>query len=458
MEWELLINPIVGGVIGYATNYLAIKMLFRPHNAIYIGNMKIPFTPGLIPKEKATLARQMGEITEEYLLTEDMLVETLTGSKARDVFLKFSDGIPRQMEESEKTVEEFARSLLGEGVGTSVEAIVNQLTLEIITMLSSAEVTSLVVPYISKTILEIVKNNILSESDNKLISHIEEIGKGVLETEDTKELIYAAIDEFEDKLDSLLKDNAVAIGNGVIKAISEGEQSDKIKETMQHWVDENFNSMVSMFINIEKIYAGIIEFSSTALKDPDRSSKFAVLLSTIAQGIKESNPGYKDIIIDLIKDQLNQKNIKIAIGILAQELDEKEEVTKSYIEEFITAQWDKYINSEGLLEIIKKVIEKLMKPLGNIKLANLSMLISSDTKKRINETVFLYYKKIISNNSNEVANVMDISRMVENKINEYSSEEAEEVILSVVKTQLRGITWIGAILGVLIGIFSNFLG
>ena len=458
MDWELLINPLVGGVIGYATNYLAIKMLFRPHNAKYIGNFKIPFTPGLIPKEKATLARQMGEITEEYLLTEDMLVETLTGPKAKEMFSKFSDGIPKQMEDSDKTVGEFAKHLLGEGVETSIEAIVNQLTLEIVTMLSSLEVKNLVVPYTSKVILEIVKNNLLSDSDNKLIGNIEELGKSIIESEDTRQPIYDLIDELEVKLEELLKDNAVAIGNGVIKAISEGEQADRIKETMQHWVDENFNPMVSMFINIDKIYAGIIEFSDTALKDQDRSSKFAELLPTVMKGIKDSNPDYKDIIIDIAKTELNEKNIKLVMGLLAQELNEKEKVTKSYIEEFIGAQWEDQINSDPLLEIIKKVIVKLMQPIQNIRLANLSMLISTDTKEQINETVFLYYKKIISTNSNEVANVMDISRMVEEKINEYSSEEAEKVILSVVKTQLRGITWIGAILGALIGIFSNFLG
>ncbi|NET52465.1 MAG: DUF445 family protein, partial [Merismopedia sp. SIO2A8] len=47
--WLLVVPPIVGGVIGYFTNDLAIQMLFRPYNAIYVGDRKLPFTPGLIP-------------------------------------------------------------------------------------------------------------------------------------------------------------------------------------------------------------------------------------------------------------------------------------------------------------------------------------------------------------------------------------------------------------------------
>ena len=49
---EMIMAPLVGGVIGYITNNLAIKMLFRPRKAIYIGKWHIPFTPGLIPKQK----------------------------------------------------------------------------------------------------------------------------------------------------------------------------------------------------------------------------------------------------------------------------------------------------------------------------------------------------------------------------------------------------------------------
>ena len=50
-----IVSPLMGGIIGYFTNWLAIKMLFRPHKKLYIGNLPIPFTPGLIPKERTRI-------------------------------------------------------------------------------------------------------------------------------------------------------------------------------------------------------------------------------------------------------------------------------------------------------------------------------------------------------------------------------------------------------------------
>ena len=44
--WLLLAPPIAGGVIGYFTNDVAIKMLFRPYRPIYLGKRRLPFTPG----------------------------------------------------------------------------------------------------------------------------------------------------------------------------------------------------------------------------------------------------------------------------------------------------------------------------------------------------------------------------------------------------------------------------
>ncbi len=75
--------PLLGGVIGYITNYIAIRMLFRPHMAKYIFGMKVPFTPGLIPKEKGRIAEAIGgaisqnlmnhDVLNRYLLSEDMI-------------------------------------------------------------------------------------------------------------------------------------------------------------------------------------------------------------------------------------------------------------------------------------------------------------------------------------------------------------------------------------------------
>ncbi|RUM60942.1 MAG: DUF445 domain-containing protein, partial [Persephonella sp.] len=53
MLLNLLLSVLIGGFIGYITNYLAIKMLFKPYKKIYLFNkIPLPFTPGVIPKER----------------------------------------------------------------------------------------------------------------------------------------------------------------------------------------------------------------------------------------------------------------------------------------------------------------------------------------------------------------------------------------------------------------------
>lgn len=83
MDLSYIIAPLLGGVIGYITNDIAIRMLFRPHTAKYVFGIHIPFTPGIIPKEKGRIAEAVGgvisenlmnkEVLEKYLLSEDMI-------------------------------------------------------------------------------------------------------------------------------------------------------------------------------------------------------------------------------------------------------------------------------------------------------------------------------------------------------------------------------------------------
>lgn len=66
-----LIPPLLGAVIGYVTNYIAIRMLFRPLRAWRLLGLRIPLTPGIIPSKRDELARKMGEMVGEHLLTVD---------------------------------------------------------------------------------------------------------------------------------------------------------------------------------------------------------------------------------------------------------------------------------------------------------------------------------------------------------------------------------------------------
>ncbi|MEA5506079.1 DUF445 family protein [Halotia wernerae UHCC 0503] len=71
--WLYVSPPILGGIIGYFTNDIAIKMLFRPYRAFYIGGRKVPFTPGLIPRNQERLAQNISNTIMRSLLTPEEL-------------------------------------------------------------------------------------------------------------------------------------------------------------------------------------------------------------------------------------------------------------------------------------------------------------------------------------------------------------------------------------------------
>jgi uncharacterized membrane protein YheB (UPF0754 family) len=71
--WLFIAPPVVGGIIGYFTNDIAIRMLFRPYRAFYIGGRRVPFTPGLIPRSQERLAKRISDTIMGSLLTPDEL-------------------------------------------------------------------------------------------------------------------------------------------------------------------------------------------------------------------------------------------------------------------------------------------------------------------------------------------------------------------------------------------------
>lgn len=86
MALKLLILAAIGGIIGWITNLLAIKMLFRPFQPVNIPliNFKIQ---GLIPKRKAEIAKSIGETVETELLSVEEIIDKLVKSNNRAAIL-----------------------------------------------------------------------------------------------------------------------------------------------------------------------------------------------------------------------------------------------------------------------------------------------------------------------------------------------------------------------------------
>src|SRR6056297_2929974 len=74
MNYYYLLIPIIGAVIGYFTNYIAVKMLFRPIEPINIPLFNIEIQ-GLLPSRRDELAESIAESIESNLLSIDNIME-----------------------------------------------------------------------------------------------------------------------------------------------------------------------------------------------------------------------------------------------------------------------------------------------------------------------------------------------------------------------------------------------
>lgn len=92
MELLRIILPIaVGALIGYCTNYVAIKMLFHPYKEIKVGNLTLPFTPGVIPKNQPRIARAVGNAISNQLLTSEDILNEIKESSIKESLVNVVD-------------------------------------------------------------------------------------------------------------------------------------------------------------------------------------------------------------------------------------------------------------------------------------------------------------------------------------------------------------------------------
>ena len=65
--------PLLGALIGFLTNALAIRMLFRPLREVRVLGIRLPLTPGVIPRRRHELSRSIGRMVSQQLLSPDAI-------------------------------------------------------------------------------------------------------------------------------------------------------------------------------------------------------------------------------------------------------------------------------------------------------------------------------------------------------------------------------------------------
>ncbi len=124
----IYLSPVVGALIGYCTNWLAIKMVFRPHEEKRIFGLKVPFTPGLIAVERNRITDQIGYVVSNHLLTDDDVKEKILELDFDDFTRKIIENIESNLVNSDLTFDDLLKSVLKDDYDNKVNDIKNMIT------------------------------------------------------------------------------------------------------------------------------------------------------------------------------------------------------------------------------------------------------------------------------------------------------------------------------------------
>lgn len=131
--YHYFIGPAVGALIGYITNYIAIRMLFRPHNAWYVMGIHIPFTPGIIPKEKSRIAGSIGKAVSENLMNREVLEKSLLSPEMLEKMNNAIDEFVATQSQNTETIVQFAGHYLSQ---EDIDAMKQNATTGVVKMIS----------------------------------------------------------------------------------------------------------------------------------------------------------------------------------------------------------------------------------------------------------------------------------------------------------------------------------
>lgn len=153
-----ILPPLVGALIGYITNWIAVKMLFRPLYPKYLGKWRLPFTPGIIPCRKDALAKAIGRAVGEELLTKEDIQRAFLGEEKRSALIKkWADVLENFSGQDIRALSE--KSFSKDAFDEKREALAKKLSLKAASALSEMKIGETVAELAGDAVLEKIKSS-----------------------------------------------------------------------------------------------------------------------------------------------------------------------------------------------------------------------------------------------------------------------------------------------------------
>lgn len=501
---NLVLPVFLGALIGYVTNAIAIRMLFRPLTEYRIGPFRVPLTPGVIPRQRHMLARSIAQMVSRELLTEGAFRKRLEDPMfRRRVYDRLSDlsdrlfstPIGKLIETVPLPVREigvsFLREILrqafdGEGSPTPFRSLLEE-TLE--------RVWELPIPaYVGEGILRWIRE---SEGGRRFIQRIRQlVEKKIQQGMTLRDLLGG--DLHVERIHSLLESLYPKAGSFIVQFLRTPEVKRELeiegrfllREILSELsffqrllitagqydrtLEERMPSIVEDVIQAverakeegplkEKILATAADELEKLLNQPA-----LILYEKTGSGWIESiwkfiEQGVENGIAEIIRSNLlSSGEEKVSVGgcvsqlsgIPRRELTHRtlEMIRRFFLPVEIPGQRRTSFSpiGEGLLYVFHKMWSVPPRVLGAKSIQDL-FPVSREEKHNLDLFLIRTVFDILSVKLPIILTALDIEDLVAQRIDELDIREVEEILLSVISRHLRWINVFGGILGALIG-------
>lgn len=483
---KILIPVIVGAIIGYFTNWLAIKMLFRPHYEKKIMGIKIPFTPGLIPKERNRIAKSIGETVGVYLLSPETIVEALSDKRTdREIKLWLENKI-NKIKESQQSIKEILVNILDENYDKFIKTIQKNIKNIIISQVREENFKSFIFKAIENKVNDVNTESIYRTVNEKLkeillqLASSQELRNGLINhmelnldefAKDERKLSELIPEEILFAINKYIDENGNEIGNSIRESFKDPNIQRKIKDSISELVSQNMNKLIIAFISPELISDKVFHMIEKYINSEDANKSILMIIKSSLDKLLESKAseivprfidsiGYSglekisDILIKYISDE---NNYNILLGLLQDKLRNSEVDNKEKIINYLKDNVDTILNSVELEDSISNFVQNLIEQFLNKPISSIVKKVDENTLEKSSNLVRSIFEKFAIHELPPIIEFFNISKIVEDKVNSFDVAFAEELILEIANKELKAITWLGALLGGILGLLSPLI-
>ncbi|NLK43898.1 MAG: DUF445 family protein [Tissierellia bacterium] len=482
---KILIPVVVGAIIGYFTNWLAIKMLFRPHYQKKFMGVKIPFTPGLIPKERKRIAESIGQAVGKYLLDSDTIIKSLSNQGVDKKIKGWIEGKIGNLKNNHNTIKEVLENAW-ENYTDIISTIKANIVNLILSQIRKEQFINETLAFLHRKIDRLDTNNIYSIVEKQLEDLIkglsnshefkERLGELVNEnirglSQDDRTLGEVLPEEIKESLDKYLEENKELIGQSIKRVLKEPSIKIKIRNSISDLITENFNKVFFAFISpdliAEKIYSAI----ERHIENDETNDDLIYIIKTFLNRLMEAKisdlvpravdsigeEGLEKIGDRIIKAFSNPKTHNIFLQIIRNRLEAKEGENKEKLLEYLDRNIRLILDSEEMKESLFSFVSTFIDEILDKPISSIIIKIDSKDFEKTYKLVTTIFNKFLEKDLPQIVEFFKIEKIVEDRMNAFEVDFFEEIILEIAERELKAITWLGGILGGLLGLLSPLL-